>query len=241
MGPTLFQACVGDIERAYSDLGHTLGWRFLMGPRATLSPATRYAFITLNPGGDFEPSEHPRASREDGSAYMVESWPGFGPGEAPLQRQIRGLAEIWRQQVDYPGGLAEFLRDGVLAAYFLPFRSPRLEQLPHRRESLAFASRLWARVLTDLLPAQIVTIDREAFAGLGAVLTNSLNARLTHQDELPTGWGRYSASVARYTVPGRPHSVTIGRLPHLSTFKLLSRPVCRPHLERFLDAVCSSK
>jgi hypothetical protein len=43
----LFDRSVASIERAYDQLGHTMRWRFLTGPRATLSPETAIGFVTL--------------------------------------------------------------------------------------------------------------------------------------------------------------------------------------------------
>ena len=71
--PSLEQ-CVESIEAAYARLGHQLGWRFLVGPRRTFTADTRFAFITLNPGGKHENLAHPRSSSENGSAYWIESW-----------------------------------------------------------------------------------------------------------------------------------------------------------------------
>ena len=88
--PSLEQ-CVESIEAAYARLGHQLGWRFLVGPRRTFTADTRFAFITLNPGGKHENLAHPRSSSENGSAYWIESWKGYPVGTAPLQFQIQGL------------------------------------------------------------------------------------------------------------------------------------------------------
>ncbi len=47
----IFDESTAAIERSYSQLGHTLGWRFLTGSRATLTSPADIGFITLNPGG----------------------------------------------------------------------------------------------------------------------------------------------------------------------------------------------
>ena len=95
------------IEAEYKRLGHHLGWRFLSCPERNIENAT-VALITLNPGGGkYEPSLW---SVEGGSAYVIESWKGFPPGEEPLQRQVRRMFEIM--------GVSP---DEVLSAHFVPF------------------------------------------------------------------------------------------------------------------------
>lgn len=65
---TLFDSCCADIKYAYHRLGCRLGWRFLSESESTLSLASRIAFITLNPGGDYDSPGHPRERQEAGSA-----------------------------------------------------------------------------------------------------------------------------------------------------------------------------
>lgn len=47
-----FEVLINKIEKGYSRLEHSLGWRFLTSPKSTLSPETEFLFVTLNPGGD---------------------------------------------------------------------------------------------------------------------------------------------------------------------------------------------
>ncbi len=68
----IFHEAVDKISRAYEDLGHELGWRFLASPARTLSEDTKMLFAGINPGGSrYEP---PLASVEGGNAYRVERW-----------------------------------------------------------------------------------------------------------------------------------------------------------------------
>ncbi len=136
----LAQLC-DEIERAYADLGHQLGWRFLTSPQHTLSASTKIALITLNPGGSIDRPDHPRASSEAGSAYLVETWRnGLAPGAAPLQRQVQQLFAMLAEASHGVSG--NELLGSSLSAYFIPFRSPSIKALAKPRESEQFASGL---------------------------------------------------------------------------------------------------
>jgi hypothetical protein len=233
----LFTSSVARIEEAYTRLGHRIGWRFLTSPRRTLAPTTRIAFVTLNPGGDHEPADHPRASSEAGSAYVVEQWAGHVRGGAPLQRQVQMLFSRIQNATGRPGPLADFLSNEVLSAHFVPFRSPRFADLAQRAESLRFAEDLWSDLLKAWQPNLLLTIDTEAYSRLGQVLVRSVGARKLDGARMNTGWGAYQAEWQRYDLPGRTRRLTLARLPHLSTFKLFSRPACRPHMDQFVDSI----
>src|SRR5438309_1094780 len=95
----------------------------------TLSVDAPIAFLTLNPGWWRIDPAHASTSCEIGAAYVHESWNGYPPGNAPLQRQVRSM-------IDWLGRDP----DDTLSAYFVPFRSPSLKELTARRKS--FVSRL---------------------------------------------------------------------------------------------------
>lgn len=232
--PDLFDRSVASIERAYEKLEHTIGWRFLTGPRATLSPNTAIGFVTLNPGGDAEPVDHPRASSEAGSAYLIETWPGSSRGAAPLQVQVQALFGSLARHLGYQGTLSTFMNQRVLSSHLIPFRSPRFADLPRRSESVAFAQSLWTDILTHWTPRILLTIDREAFKHLRTILLQRPGARESDYQRFDTGWGTYQAEAARLIIPDSRGALTLARLPHLSTFKLFSRPACGPYLDRFL-------
>src|SRR3954464_13905018 len=122
----LFLDAVAEIEEAYVRLGHRLGWRFLATPRRTLNRRARFALITANPGGRAVNPHHGVASCEPGSAYLHESWKQSPPGQEDLQVQVRAMFEWLGKDPD-----------STLSAYFVPFRSPSLSELPARRKSIA--------------------------------------------------------------------------------------------------------
>lgn len=230
----LFDRSVASIERAYNQLGHTIGWRFLTGPRATLSPRTTIGFVTLNPGGSSEPADHPRASSEAGSAYLIETWPGNSRGAAPLQLQVQALFSSMARHLGNQDSLSTFMNQRVLSSHLIPFRSPRFADLPRRNESIAFAQSLWADIFTYWRPRILLTIDVEAFKNLNTILLQRHGARQTDSQRFDTGWGTYQAEAVRLIAPDSSGALTLARLPHLSTFKLFSRAACGPYLERFL-------
>jgi len=230
----LFERSVASTAEAYRKLGHTLGWRFLTGPKATLSPRTQIGLITLNPGGDHEPQEHPRASSEAGSAYQVESWPGYARGRSPLQFQIQAMLGSLARHLGDTAPLATFINDRVLSAQFIPFRSASLAALPRRRESIAFAQDLWRGILTHWQPRLLITIDTETFANLQKILLARPGARSQGHEQFPTGWGDCQAEAVRIARPSNAPIVTLARLPHLSRFALFGRAASRRPMEDFL-------
>lgn len=189
-----------DIEAAYDRLGYKLGWRFLTGPARNVETAD-VAVVTLNPSGN--EIHGPNWSQEEGSAYVVESWRGLPAGSEKLQVQVQRMCALLGVEP------AE-----VLSAHFVPFRSPRWDDLERQDEAVAFARTLWTWLLSRTRARTIVCVGR------GVVETNVasiISARL--DAELRTEWGEYK--MGRYKASdGR---VLLG-LPHLSTFKRFGKP-----------------
>lgn len=204
-----------------SRLGYQAGWRFLASPRSTLSFHTQIALITMNPGGSVEHPDHGRASSEPGSAYVKESWRGCPPGEAPLQKQVRGLFSRLQTAQGIPAPEDDLLHKSI-AAYFVPFRSPTFQALAHRAEALDFASKLWARVFKDIDPRLIITIDQGTTEGLTRILCAKLGTAPVKQ-RFPTGWGKYTGW-------------GIIRFPHLSRFGIFGRLESAPYTKRIVEA-----
>lgn len=230
-----FASCVNLIEHEYSRLGHTLGWRFLTGRKAVLESEVDIWFITLNPGGDRESPDHPRASCETGNAYLTETWGTNVPGGAPLQRQVQMLFSQLANKLGDKRSLNEFVDSEVMSAYFIPFRSPTIAALPRRKESLAFAIRLWSAILELWMPRCILTIDTETFGALKTMLAERAYVRVTEAREFPTGWGHIQAESIQLTGLREDGAVTIARLPHLSRFQLFGNSVRAPQLDAFVE------
>lgn len=228
--------CVERIDVAYRELGHSLGWRFLMGPRRTLSARTRVALVTSNPGGKKDYPEYPRASVEQGNAYWVELWLGrVQAGDAPLQRQVQRLFDMVVEVIEAGASAQSYVEHHVLCAYFVPFRSPRFAKLLAKRKSINFGRALWSDILTAWTPTTILTIDPDAFGNLYNILSSA--GSLQQHREFPTGWGDIRAEAVRIQRSGCGMTVTLARLPHLSTFKLFSRANCRLPMDSFIRYV----
>ena len=230
---TLFDNCCADIESEYRRLGHRLGWRFLSGPKATLSPASRIAFITLNPGGDYDSPDHPHESQEAGSAYLVESWGDRPAGQSKLQIQVGALFGHLAARVG--DGNRKALMNASLVGYFIPFRSPSYDTLVNKADSLNFGERLWARIFEHIEPQIVITMDTNSFKRVRGIIKNRRPGDPERHVQLPTGWGNYMADVIHFGGSG--NRVTLARLPHLSRFTIFTSSKCRAAVPRLMDEI----
>lgn len=230
---TLFDGCCAGIETAYHQLGHRLGWRFLSGPKATLSSASRIAFITLNPGGDHDSPEHPRESQEAGSAFLVESWGGKPAGQSKLQVQVGALFGHLAARVG--GGDHRALMNATLTGHFIPFRSPSFDLLGNKDESLDFGEQLWTRIFEHIAPQIVITMDTHSFKRVRGIIRRRRPSDPERHVQLPTGWGNYSAEVVHFG--GARNRVSLARLPHLSRFTIFTSPKCREAVPRLMDEI----
>ena len=199
------------IEAAAEATGNNLGWRlFYSSPAVDERP--RLAIIGLNPGGGSdEPWRSVIRQPEGQSAYVNEFWAGYPAGEAPLQKQVQALCRwLGVEPAD------------VLAGNLIPFRSPRFSELQGRAEALRFGEKLWKEILAAAHPELIVTLGIPAYDGVA----RALGAKTTNT--MPIGWGTQTARIGDH-VGGR----LIG-LPHLSQYKIFSRPQCHAALVELL-------
>jgi hypothetical protein len=232
----LFDDAVADVSDEYAALEHRLGWRFLCVRARNLSPSTPIALMTANPGGSSIPADHPCASCEQGSAYLVERWAGKEPGRHKLQKQAQELFNEIALACGLGRPAGPDLLERSLLAYFIPFRSPRLTELHRPQESRAFANRLWIKLFQHLSPRLIIAIDRDTHRDLRAILQVSQSAILVNTEELATGWGEYRASLDEFTIGES--STMVLRLPHLSTFQLFTSTRCRNQRQEIIARAC---
>ena len=238
-----FEDCVGRIEQAYRDLGHSLGWRFLSGPRRTFAESTEFAFVTLNPGGNREyyPG-HSRESSENGSAYWIESWDGKPPGESHLQIQVHRLFEVVVEIASSnETSVQDFVESKVLTGHFIPFRSPSIDTLHRRRESEDFAKDLWTDILASWTPPVILTMGGDVFRGMDRILRKRLGAASQKEHVFETGWGGIVSRFADFHLPRNGGRVRLVGIPHLSRYKLFSHPKYDQNARRFLEYVLSEQ
>jgi len=230
-----FDQAVSEIEASYLALGHTLGWRFLNVSKDVLLKHPRIALITVNPGGTGYTPGHGTASCENGCAYLSEIWGNSKKGQSSLQKQVQCLFEAIANQINFAAG-GDALMESSLIAYYIPFRSPRLAMLPRKKESLAFAHSLWSSLFENIHTKLILTIDPAAFKAFGDLLQQRFPTPSPQHRVMQTGWGAYKAEVKRF---GHGDNITtLVRLPHLSTFKLFSRPECKPFTDAILADAC---
>jgi hypothetical protein len=233
---SVFEKAVREIGHEYSRLGHQLGWRFLCVPARNLAPSTSIALITANPGGNEIPEEHPVASCENGSAYVVECWGTSAPGRHKLQVQIQNLfAEAASACDASPDGGLELLNSSLLA-YFIPFRSRRLSELHQPQQSRVFARQLWTDLFRYIRPRLVITIDRETYRDVKSIIEDMTERTHLTRQELPTGWGQYTATIDRYKAGAE--TITALRLPHLSTFQLFTSDKSREHTQKIISRAC---
>ena len=187
------------IESEYEKLGHTLGWRFLTCPEQNISTATT-ALVTINPGGSsYEP---PAWSVESGSAYVVESWKDYAPGQEKLQLQVQRMFQVMGMKPEQ-----------VLSGYLVPFRSSGWAELPRKSESLRFGASLWREVFKRANIDTVVSFGKDTATYMAELL------EAEREVPLPAGWGSLTIDRYRFGTGGR-----LIVIPHLSRFGLFGRP-----------------
>jgi len=201
------------IEQGYQRSGNKLGWRFLSCPARNLTNA-KVAFVGLNPAGNAPEDRDGFAMPTGKSAYRDESWGGKAPGRAALQQQVLALFQRLGQQPE-----------NVLSGQFVPFRSPRIDQLMNRQYCLQFGESLWAQVLANARPKLVITLGFDTFPHMRRILG------VDEVEMIPVNWGNYCARRGRF------NGGTLVALPHLSTFKIMKRTKSGPALDRLFDGL----
>lgn len=211
---TRFDSAVRNIRRAYSRLGHKLGWRFLYTPAKTFSRKTQIVFIGLNPGGNvFGPAE---PSVEEGNAYRVQPWSSDGRLNS-LQRQVCAFYSLLAETLR--GSSAQTLMDATLSANFCPFRSPDWTRLRAREKSILFSQRLWTNILDFVRPDILITMGSEVTRQIDTLLT--LRGSHVRSRAILCEWGTVTYRLGSAEIGGKP--VLLVGFPHLSHFKIFDR------------------
>ena len=232
----LFDESISAINHFYTNHGYQLGWRFLNGSKNTLSNVPKIALITLNPGGNKIPDDHPWESCENGSSYLYEVWGNSAPGQSSLQKQIQLMFEKIISASNLSMTSNELIEES-LTGYFIPFRSPRLSDLNYKKEAIQFATQLWTNILKNIKPKLFICMDRDTHKKLKPIISSVYNLPLSSSKQIPTGWGEYTADLDKF---GTNSEIQMLRLPHLSTFKLFSSLKCTTQLNNIFNEACSS-
>ncbi|BAY22583.1 hypothetical protein NIES2100_23460 [Calothrix sp. NIES-2100] len=227
----LFTDAVAQIEDAYDELNHKLGWRFLYSPSRTLSSNVPIFFAGLNPGGNsYEP---PKASVEEGNAYLVEGWKDVHHHDK-LQRQVCLLYEKVANKLGTVN--RDILMDNSLVTNFCPFRSSDWKSLPNRKKSEEFSRKLWFHLLTHIVhPSVFICLTHKTFDEFRNLLLQLGYVEQQSVSKL-TGW-KDTTYTKTYLVRDN-HDVLMLRLPHLSRFSIIGdKPKYSAAVEDFTDAI----
>lgn len=229
----LFDGLAAQIERAYKELGYTLGWKLPYSPKSTQTKAQRLFFIDLNPGGDVY--EHKSPSFEAGNAYLREDW-GSGSGKSPLQIQVqqfyRELAEAMNNGADY-----QDLMNKSLAANYIPFCSPNWNSIDNKSRALEFFRLFWPTILDYCEPRVIISIAKEPYAHMSEILCDQGFTNIGEICE-QVNWGRAAYTFGRLSKGSR--SIALLRLPHLSLYKIFSRAQCQQPRQKAIAAIAQA-
>lgn len=230
----LFEESIQSIQRFYETSNHTLGWRFLCSSKKSLNNP-QVALITLNPGGNEIPDGHSWGSCENGSAYLTECWNvSSRPGQSSLQRQIQLMFERVIKLSGLNVNRDKFI-ERSLCGYFVPFRSPRLEDLQDKQQSFEFASILWSRLFKYISPRLFICIDVKTHKKLRPLLIDAYRLSLVKTQEYRTNWGNVTATLDELNGVSQ---MNLLRLPHLSTFKLFTSGKCQDQLDIIFREAC---
>lgn len=184
----------------------------MYSPEARLRDAP-VCLVGLNPGGGRdEPNPDEAFGRNwccEQNAYYHDDW-GRKPGKAPLQLQVQMMMELLKVP-----------ESGLLAAQFVPFRSPDIASLDRRGDAFDFARKLWTWVLQpEICRARLfLCLGNEAAAEISRLLGASPR-RGAHL--LPTNWGRTTIGCHETATDGIDRRVVV-RLPHLSRYRIFGR------------------
>lgn len=198
------------VREAGKVLKFTEGYKILYAPWSTIG-TTDTAFLSLNPGRPPMAAELETLSDERGNSYEVERY----ITASPITAQFLALADLLgRKPVEILTGVAA------------PFRSDRWSMVSaeKRRASLQLGRQFWEQAFAVRRPIRVIVCGSEA----AKVACDALGAKA--ELTVPSGWGE--VSLRRFRAAD---GATVIQLPHLSTFKLLSRPACLPPLRSILE------
>jgi len=198
-----------ELRKLGSENELTEGFHLLYNPWELLFEA-KVAFLSLNPGRAPLGKEVELVCEPLGNSYKLER----DSTKSPLTAQYLQLLE-----------LLELSPSEVLTAAYIPFRSNRWVDLtePQKKSCLIFSRNFWAEYLKD----------KELVICCGSMVFDEVSRLVGCGIDnicVPSGWGRTQIKLAKFN-SGK--SRVVG-LPHLSSYKLLSRLECRKILKSTL-------
>ena len=198
------------ISEAALSLGFSEGYKILYVPWETLG-RSETVFLSLNLGRPPNGAVLETLSDERGNSYEVER----ETTASPITAQFLALSELLKLKP----------RE-ILTGTVAPFRSNRWKTLSsaQRNGALAIGLEFWRQAFSLRRPKRVVACCPEA----ARVANEVLGGR--PELSIKSGWG--DTSLRRYRATG---GALIAQIPHLSTFKLLSRAECREPLREILE------
>ena len=162
---------------------------------------SRIAFISLNPGRTNKPENLEKLEELSGNSYEVE----MQTSVSPLTQQFLDLAELLGEKPI-----------NILTGAYVPFRSNNWQELNKNQKQLAlkFSRYFWANALSNV--ELIVSCGHTVTKGLASSLDMTLHG------EISSGWG----NIKLRSFTNTQDQWLLG-LPHLSTYKLMSRQSCK--------------
>jgi hypothetical protein len=202
------------ISKAATELGFNEGYKILYVPWSTIG-ASDTIFLSLNPGRAPYDAALSTLSDERGNSYEVEA----STTRSPLTKQFLALAEkLSLKPLE------------ILTGAVVPFRSDRWHDCTReqRLSALALGREFWRQAFELRRPRLVIACGMEA----ARMAANLLDAEI--DVSLPSGWGR--TKIRRYCASD---GAFVIHLPHLSTFKLFSRPECDGPVTAIINSVYS--
>lgn len=198
------------IREAAQRLDFREGYKILYVPWETLGRSDT-VFLSLNPGRPPNGAALETLSDERGNSYEVERL----TTASPITAQFLALSE-----------LLELKPNDILTGTVAPFRSNRWKSLSvaQRNGALAIGTEFWRQAFKLRKPKMVIACCPEA-----AKVANDV---LGGRPELTIGSGWGDTSLRRFRASD---GALIAQIPHLSTFKLLSRAECREPLRKILE------
>ncbi|MGE6126941.1 hypothetical protein ACLH0G_19825 [Aeromonas rivipollensis] len=221
------------IQGHYEKLKNDMGWDLLFCRYENMyAPRYPIAFFGLNPGGGA--CEINTISVEGKCDYYNGEWIKDAKGMAPLQLQMKALYTLIGNEV---GATHEQLMDGSLMTNLIPVRSRNWDSLVGRQAWLEHSRLIWAERIKQVHCKIYIAISRTSFEELHGHLIAQGFKLVGEQINEQIGWGRVRYQVQRYECDGQ--ASLLVRLPHLSTYKIFSRPACQPAIDRIMAAISS--
>lgn len=231
-----FKYFTSQIDQQYQALPELKwDWRFSYGLKETFYDNNGILLIGLNPGGGQESRTDILPSFEEGNAYIFEEW-GYAPGKNPLQKQV---VTLFTEIADKINSDHVELMNNSFTSNIIPFRSPNLETLPHKKEVVHFSTNMWHELSNIVNPNLIITIGNSSSCSAYSILKKMYSKKEfeIEEEEIPINWGNYKTYASALRKDEK-EIVMIG-LPHLSTFKFIGRESSRNATEIIVKKIAA--